>query len=194
MPPVKFNTSHPQTDVVRAQHKSEYTDAQWRALASVKQTTPALKFGAARNEFVNKVMWPDGSVNDDLDTVRKATRQHDADDVTALETFTSTRQDAILRGTLSRQEQMQLRDLQYWANHSQIDELEDHIAQNRFLFIVDANAVTRIYFQCVTPDNPDIEYVNDAEDPTFAQRQARRDAFEQARIERLSAPQPTGGI
>jgi hypothetical protein len=38
-----------------------------------------------------------------------------------------------------------------------IQELDAHIAQNRFLFIVDVDLVPRIYFQCATPGNPDVE-------------------------------------
>jgi hypothetical protein len=184
MPPVKFHDTHPRTPEVQREHGSEYTDAQWRALPRVKHTSPPLKRGAARNEFVNQVMLPDGTIGDHLEMVRQATREHDEEDIKRLDAFIAEHHDGVLRGNLSREDQFTLRDLQYWANHSQSDELEDHITQNRFLFIVDANAVVRIYFQCVTADNPDIEYENDADDPTFAQRDANRQQLAIARLER----------
>lgn len=182
MPPVKFATPDAQSPALAAVHRSEYTDAQWRALDRVKQTSPALKLGAARNEFVNKVMLHDGTISDDLDDIRRATVQADKDDLVRLEEFTRTHRDDILKGTLDRELRPQLTDLQYWANHSQTNELEEHIEQKRFLFIVDANKVVRIYFQCVTEDNPDIEYANDAEDPTFHKRIARRNSFNAERL------------
>ena len=116
MPPVRFapGTKSPATP-------SDYTDAQWAALTGVKQTTPKLKYGAARPEFVNRVMLPDGSISDDLAPVRAA----------------AATQDVRESGNLS--------------------ELESHIAQGRFLFIVDADLVPRIYFQCAVPGNPDVE-------------------------------------
>lgn len=179
MPPVKYaeGTKSPGTP-------SEYTDAQWKALERVKQTTPRLKYGAARAEFVNKVMLPDGTISDDLEAIRVATMKHDDDDLKRLDSFTAEHRDDILRGRLTPGLRAQLTDLQYWANHSQVGELEDHIAQQRFLLIVDANNVVRIWFQCVTPDNPDIDFLNPDEDPDAARRQAARDSFEAARVAR----------
>lgn len=99
----------------------DFTDAQYEALEGLKQRTPALKRGAARAEFANKVLLADGTVSDDLTAVRQAaTRQGPRD-----------------------------------AGNSV--ELEAHIAQGRFLVVVDVDLVARIYFQCATPGNPDVE-------------------------------------
>lgn len=180
MPPVKFSTEHGQTAPVRKVHGSEYTDAQWKALPGLKQTTPKLKLGAARSEFVNKVLLPDGTISTDTaiyDKIVAATLQHDVDDKTRLASFVSGVQDRILTDELTLAEKRELHDLRYWAKHNQNAEFIDHWKQERFLFIVDANLIPRIYFQCVTPTNIDIEYVNDAEDPHFAERSGLREQF-----------------
>lgn len=183
MPPVKY-AAGAQSPAIAAVHRSEYTDAQWRALPALKHTTPPLVAGAARTEFVNHVLLADGTISTDLDAVREATTAHDAQDTKRLDAFVAAHTDQILSNTLSRDVQRTLADLRYWAGHSQSDELADAIAQNRFLFIVDDNLVPRIYFQCVTPDNPEIAYVNPSDDPSFAQRQSARDSHEAARLAR----------
>jgi len=135
---------------------SIYTDAQWRALPNLFVKDRELLYNAARAEFVNKVLLPDGTVSEDLAPLRAATSQADQDDLARLTKFTSARQEDILRGKLTTAEQLELRDLQYWANHSQAEELESHLAQQRFLLVVDANNVVHIWFQCAVDHNPDV--------------------------------------
>lgn len=67
MPPARFapGTKSPSTP-------SDYTDAQWAALEKVKHTSPKLKLGAAKKQFINQVMLADGRVVKDLAVVRKA--------------------------------------------------------------------------------------------------------------------------
>jgi hypothetical protein len=48
------------------------------------------------------------------------------------------------------------------ANQSPVEtgnlwELNAHLAENRFLIVVDCDLVPRCYFQCATPGNPDVE-------------------------------------
>lgn len=100
---------------------SDYTDAQYRALEAVKQTTPPLKFGAARPEFVNHAMLADGSIVSDLTPIAAAAATQRANEP------------------------------------GNLDELNAHIAEGRFLFIVDCDLIPRIYFQCHTGNNPDVE-------------------------------------
>jgi hypothetical protein len=102
-------------------------------------------------------MLADGSISDDLDAVRAATKAADAADVARLRAFTEEHRAAILAKKLTPAQQVTVRELHRWAQHSQLDELEDAIAQQRFLFLVDADLVTRIYFQCAVPGNPDVE-------------------------------------
>src|SRR5689334_22873920 len=66
---------------------SDYTDAQYKALDKLKQTTPALLYGAARPEFANKVLLADGSVSDDLNAVRQACAAAEADNREQLRQF-----------------------------------------------------------------------------------------------------------
>lgn len=66
MPPARFL---PNTKTFAP---GDLTDAQYKALDGLKQTTPALKKGAARPEFVNKVLLADGTLSDNLDAVRAA--------------------------------------------------------------------------------------------------------------------------
>lgn len=179
MPPVNYG-SHKKSPGT----PSEYTDAQYQALNALKQRTPSLVYGAARNEFVNHVLRADGTIDTDLSVVRAALVQADQDDVTRLNAFTAQHKDDILRGTLSKDLLIELRDLQFWANHSQTDEFDDHVAQQRFLFVVDVDFIPRIYFQCVTPTNPDIEFVDPTQDPDHSTRQAAKDALVAARIAR----------
>lgn len=51
---------------------------------------------------------------------------------------------------------------QHQREPGSIDELEAHIAEKRFLIIVDCDLVPRIYFQCAVQGNPDIEILSDA--------------------------------
>lgn len=152
MRPARFlpNTKSPATP-------SDYTDAQWKALDGVKQKDPPLRLGAARPEFANKVMLPDGTISDDLGAVRAGIAAAMAADRNALAAFTAAHTSAIVDDTLTPAQRQQLIRLRADAKHPLGDEFEDAVAQGRFLFIVDVDFVPRIYFQAAVPGNPDVE-------------------------------------
>lgn len=156
MPPVRFapGTKSPATP-------SDYTDAQYKALDAVKQTTPRLKFGAARPEFMNHVMLPDGSISADLAPVRIAATAGALADRASYRAFIDQHRDAILDESLEPSLKEQFIRLRSASKHDLVEELEAHIAEQRFLFIVDADLVPRIYFQCAVPGNPDVELATD---------------------------------
>lgn len=136
---------------------SEYTDKQYKALNGLKQLDPPLKYGMARAEFVNKILLPDGTISDDLAGMRAAVAKSDAEDTALFREFQSKHTQAILDDTLSPELRAQYVDLKYWGVHDFVKEVEEHLAQNRFLFVVDAAMTPRIYFQCAVPGNPDMQ-------------------------------------
>jgi len=135
---------------------SEYTDAQYRALDALKQTSPELLRGAAGAEFVNKVLLADGTISSDLAPVRAAAAAADQEGPEKLKAFGAEHHDAIVAGTLAPDLRAQLVELQREASHARVDELEDHLAQERFLLVVDADQIVRIWFQCAVDHNPDV--------------------------------------
>jgi hypothetical protein len=139
---------------------SEYTDAQYRALDGLKETGIPLLRGAARAEFVNKVLMPDGTISDDLAPVRAAAAEAEQEGPAKLRAFGDAHHDEILAGTLSPELRVQLAELQREASHARVDELEDHLAQQRFLLVVDADNVVRIWFQCAVEHNPDVHHAD----------------------------------
>lgn len=156
MPPVRFapNTKSPSTP-------SDYTDAQYAALEGVKQTTPKLRFGAARPEFMNHAMLADGSITADLAPIRAAAAAATIADRAAYRAFVDAHRDAIVDESLEASLKQQFIVLRSASKHDLAEELEAHIAEQRFLFIVDADLVPRIYFQCAVAGNPDVELATD---------------------------------
>jgi hypothetical protein len=98
---------------------------------------PDLALGAARPEFVNRVLCPDGSLlSDTADMVANAIERATAQMMSAAVDDVS---------------------VQYAIETAlKVKELQAHIAENRFLFVVDAELANPIYFQCATPGNPDV--------------------------------------
>lgn len=142
---------------------SDYTDAQWAAVQELLHTKPKLRFNAARKEYVNSVLLANGKISKDLAAVRDAAVKADADDKAAYHAFVKALEPEIALDDLSPELRKQYVNLKSEARHSITDELEDAIAQQRFLLVVDAARVPRIYFQCFTgvkggkPLNPDLE-------------------------------------
>lgn len=142
---------------------SDYTDAQYAALEKLKHTAPKLKYGAAKKDYVNRVLLPDGKISKDLDAVRKAIAKAETADRAELDAFLKENQAAIVKDELTPEQRQRLVNLRENARHRLGDEFEEHIRQKRFLFIVDAELIPRIYFQCFTgvksgkPLNPDLE-------------------------------------
>jgi hypothetical protein len=111
---------------------THYTAEQLEALEAMKDR--AYTFGIAKAEYVNKVLRPDGTVSDD---------------VGAMQLAASGARDALLKGDTS--DPAILRAAADVAARAK--EIDDHIGQRRFLFIVGPDGLPVIYFQCATPDN-----------------------------------------
>lgn len=114
---------------------SSYTAEQLAALETMKDRTYTL--GIARAEFVNQVLAPDGSLSTDVEPMRAAVRESLSDllagDLTDPDTLESAKRAA-----------------------ERVRELADHLGQQRFLFVVDAELQPIVYFQCATAENPDL--------------------------------------
>lgn len=143
---------------------SDYTDKQYAALEGLKCKDPELRFGAARQEFVNHVLLADGTISDDLKAVGAACVAAQTAYKAALQEFIQKHQEDILQDTLTDEGKMVHARLKSAARHALLDEFEAAVQQNRFLFIVDIDLVPRIYFQCFTGVddkgkslNPDVE-------------------------------------
>lgn len=152
MPPVNYG-SHKKSPAT----PSEYTDAQYAALDGLKE--PGLRYGMARAEFANKVLLADGTISDDLEAVRAATRAADQADTDAWQAFRAQHTDAILDGTLDPALRGQMQDLRYHGVRPLGAELDAHIDAGKYLIVADADNVARIYFPVVDPDHPDYQVV-----------------------------------
>jgi hypothetical protein len=139
---------------------SEYTDAQYKALDALKE--PGLRYGMARTEFANKVLLADGTISDDLESVRSATKAADDADTAAWKTFREQHADAILDGTLDPALRTQLQDLRYHGVRPLARELDEHIESGKFLLVVDADKVIHTYFPVVDESHPDYERTSTA--------------------------------
>lgn len=115
--------------------RDTYSQEQLAALETMKQ--PGLELGAARPEFVNKALNPDGHIDQDPSAV-VARAQADLSRILAIEPKTP----AVLRDATRASERLA--------------EIQEHIAQNRFLFVLDDDGFPLIYFQCAVPGNPDV--------------------------------------
>lgn len=102
---------------------------------SIKQV--GLQMGAARAEFVNHVLFSDGTIGDNHQVV-----------LTALNTLRA----AALSGDVTDNKVLEVA----LACGRKIEEVLAHAAENRFLFVVDANGVPSVYFQCAVDGNPDV--------------------------------------
>jgi hypothetical protein len=114
-----------------AESRQTYSPTQRVALETVKQE--GLPLGAARPDFVNHVMYENGFISADTQPmIDKASAELAR--ILAIEPKTP---DVLREATRA-------------------SEIQDHIAQNRFLFIADDDGLPLIYFQCATPGNPDV--------------------------------------
>lgn len=113
--------------------RSTYTAAQLATLDTVKD--PAFALGIARQEFVNHVLEADGSITDSPAAFAAILDEAIAGLVA----------DASAESLAAAAEAARLKV-----------EIAEHIAQARFLFVVGDAGIPIIYFQCATPDNPDL--------------------------------------
>lgn len=125
-----------------------YTKEQLETLETLKHE--GLRLGAARAEFVNHILAPDGSVSSETGLMQASVRELLAE---------------ILAGDTSDPELLAA------ATSLAIKgkEIDAHIAESRFLFVVDDLCIPQIYFQCAVPGNPDVEEMNlPADEPAAA--------------------------
>ena len=113
-----------------------YTAEQEATLASMKLDGLPEGRHAARAEFVNRVLRPDGSIGD-LAEMRAAAQEEVTTILSSGATDSASLQKAM---DASRK----------------LEEIDAMAAQNRFLFVVDENHLPVIYFQCAVPGNPDV--------------------------------------
>lgn len=116
--------------------RDTYTKEQRDALEGMKEE--GLELGAARKEFVNRILLPNGKVTKDLDAMRNAI-QKPLQEAAKAEDYKKA---AILRDKLA--------------------EFDEHIAQKRFLFVMGDDEMPLIYFQCNVSHNEDL-YPKEAE-------------------------------
>lgn len=154
-----------------------FTDAQYRALDALKETDTKLLRGAARGHFVNQVLLADGTVRgvDVLESVRSAAAKAERVDQAELRKFTAEHQAEILADSLTPELRRDLVNLRTAAAYRRVEELEDSLAQQRFLIVVDVDLVPHTYFQCFTglddkgrPKNPDVDLFEPPKGGLFA--------------------------
>jgi hypothetical protein len=146
---------------------SSYTAEQLVALERMKDRAYAL--GIARAEFVNKVLFPNGDVSDDIVGVVDAVR-------------------AALVGILNTGDLTDPAQLDRAAVAARrTKEVAEHIAQGRFLFVVDVDRLPVVYFQCVVEHNPDLPAELDRDDRDALEARAWEIAEVQAHIEAVMA-------
>jgi hypothetical protein len=117
-------------------YAASYTAEQHAALEALK--VPDLFPGMAREEFVNAALAPDGTVIPDAEGQLIAAAKERAAE--------------ILSGDLS--DPSVLEDATRAARL--VQEVVDHVAERRFLFVVDVHMTPVVYFQCAVAHNPDL--------------------------------------
>jgi hypothetical protein len=110
-----------------------YTQEQRDTLETMKDRAYAL--GIARAEFANHLLHPDGTVSDDPELMLTAARE-------------------LVRNFAAAGSSKDLRMAAALAQ--KVEEIEEHITQGRFLFVLDADALPVIYFQAAVSHNPDL--------------------------------------
>jgi hypothetical protein len=145
-----------------------YTAEQRAALATMLDDRYEL--GIARAEFVNHCLHPDGTISDDLSLVRQAVLDRGAEaaeEVARAQAILNAGSNAVLRASAkdkaaarqafdkAQQEYAALLQQQLAATRMP-NEVELHVEENRFLFVLGENGLPAIYFQCATADNPDL--------------------------------------
>lgn len=114
---------------------TSYTDEQRVALA--KTYKPGLRLNAAKAKFANHVLYADGKIDDNVGALVKNIDK------------------AVKAAIAAGSDEVTLRKAADLAAKKK--EVENHIEQKRFLFVLDKDDVPVIYFQCAVPNNPDVE-------------------------------------
>jgi hypothetical protein len=116
--------------------RTTYTEQQLAAVNGMKQG--GLRLGAVPAAFVNNVMAPDGTLSHDVEGML-ARANGEVARILATEPKTA----AVLRDATRAAERSA--------------EIEEHVSQKRFLFILGDDLLPLIYFQCATEGNPDVQ-------------------------------------
>jgi hypothetical protein len=98
---------------------------------------PAFDVGVARAEFVNHVIFPDGTVSTETAPMVKAAEAAVAEHLSGDATDPATFERAA---TATRK----------------VQEVVSHLAARRFVFLVDRNYLPTTYLQAATPENVDL--------------------------------------
>jgi len=147
---------------------SAYTAKQYAALPALRDPRTVEGNYAARAEFANKVMAPDGTIVDNVELVRAATVADAADRAVRAAEASRTLADAKAAAAADpanpalASAQVRARDAARRAEivadqaAGEARNFQGHLDEGRFLFIVDEFARPQIYFQCAVPGNPDV--------------------------------------
>lgn len=112
-----------------------FTAEQLATLEKIKDRS--YKLGIAEAKYANHVLLPDGTISKDTASLDAAVR---------------AAHKKALEGDLTKPDV-----LQNAAKHAaKMQEVTDHLAQKRFLFIVNEAGEPIVYFQCATAKNPDL--------------------------------------
>jgi hypothetical protein len=119
-------TKQPQGTPIEGAYDS-YTAEQLAALEEIKDRKYAL--GVAKASYVNQVLHADGSFSKDVASLEKTAKARVAE---------------LAKGDLTNPDH--LREMENAAR--KLQEISGHIAQQRFLFVVNGDKI--VYFQCAT--------------------------------------------
>jgi hypothetical protein len=143
-----------------------YTAAQSKALESMKQ--PGLVLGAVRAEYVNHALDKDGTLLSDIGLVKAAAKAavaaRRAELMAALDAFNAdTDPDETDTSHANKVSEATKALDAAVLRHREIDA---HVAEGRFLFVLDDDGAPSVYFQCAVLGNPDTDY-HDPASPEF---------------------------
>jgi hypothetical protein len=110
--------------------RDTYTKDQREALEGLKHK--GLELGAARKEFVNRILLADGKVSKDVAGLRQV----------MAEAITKASEAEDFKGAAALQDRLR--------------EFDEHVAQKRFLIVADDDGLPLIWFQCAVPHNEDV--------------------------------------
>jgi hypothetical protein len=127
-------TKHAAGTPVTGEYDS-YTAEQLQALEEIKDRSFAL--GIAPAKYANHVLLPNGKI---------------VKDVASLEEAAAAAHKRVLSGDLTSPAVL----IAAAQAAAKLQEVQDHIAQKRFLFVVDADGLPVVYFQTATKNNPDL--------------------------------------
>lgn len=114
---------------------SNFTAEQLRTLEEIKDRSYAL--GIAPAKYANHVLLPDGKI---------------VKETSALASAAKAAHKEALSGDLADPAVL----IRASVAAAKVQEITDALAQERFLFVVNADGLPVVYFQCATSDNPDL--------------------------------------